>query len=44
MKVIVCDTYEELSKQAAVDIIETLKTVDQPLICTASGDSPAGLR
>ena len=43
MKVIVCDTYEELSKQAAVDIIETLKTVDQPLICTASGDSPAGL-
>ena len=43
MKVIVCDTYEELSKQAAEDIIETLKTVDQPLICTASGDSPAGL-
>src|SRR5688572_2493656 len=43
MKVIISDTYEELSKQAAVDIIESLKSIEQPLICTASGDSPAGL-
>lgn len=43
MKIIVTDTYEELSKRAAADLIEFLKAVQQPLICTASGDSPSGL-
>ncbi|MGZ5135277.1 MAG: glucosamine-6-phosphate deaminase [Flavitalea sp.] len=43
MKVIVSDTYKELSKQAAEDIIESLISIPQPLICTASGDSPARL-
>lgn len=43
MKVIVTDTYEDLSRQAAEDIISSLKSIQQPLICTASGDSPARL-
>ncbi len=43
MKIIVADTYEAMSKQVADDIIELIRQVKQPLICTASGDSPAGL-
>jgi glucosamine-6-phosphate isomerase len=43
MKIIVCNTYEELSKQIADDLIEITRSSGQPLICTASGDSPAGL-
>jgi glucosamine-6-phosphate isomerase len=43
MKTIVCDTYEELSKRIADDLAMTTKSIEHPLICTASGDSPAGL-
>src|SRR5215216_5342221 len=43
MKIFVTETYEELSKQAADDLIQSVQSIQQPLICTASGDSPAGL-
>ena len=43
MKIFVSDTYEMMSKQAADEVIEVMQSRKQPLICTASGDSPAGL-
>jgi galactosamine-6-phosphate isomerase len=43
MNIYIADTKEELSKKIASDIIESLRPIEHPLICTASGDSPAGL-
>jgi galactosamine-6-phosphate isomerase len=43
MNVQVFSTYEELSKQAAEDITQLLSHKETPLVCMASGDSPAGL-
>ena len=43
MNLVVADTYEDLSKRIADDIISSLRSIKHPLICTASGDSPAGL-
>ena len=43
MKIFVDDTYEMMSKKAADEIIEIMQSRKKPLICTASGDSPAGL-
>src|SRR5437762_4617366 len=43
MKLFISDTYEKMSRQAADNVIEMMRSRDQPLICTASGDSPAGL-
>jgi galactosamine-6-phosphate isomerase len=43
MKLLIADTYEALSRQTADDLIQLLKDKDHPLLCTASGDSPAGL-
>ena len=43
MKLLISDTYEKMSRQAADDVIEMMHSRDQPLICTASGHSPAGL-
>ena len=43
MKLAISDTYEAMSKQAAADMLQLLQSIDQPLICTASGASPAGL-
>jgi len=43
MKIFIADTYEAMSKQAANDVIELMQLVREPLICTASGHSPAGL-
>lgn len=43
MEFSVSDTYEAMSKKVADDIIQLMQPVKQPLICTASGDSPAGL-
>jgi glucosamine-6-phosphate isomerase len=43
MKIFVGDTYEMMSKQAADDVVELMRARKQPLICTASGASPAGL-
>jgi len=43
MKVFVDDTYEASSIHAADDLIGKVNSVKNPVICTASGDSPAGL-
>lgn len=43
MKIFTANTYDELSKQAAVDLLQFVGSNPAPLICTASGDSPAGL-
>lgn len=43
MKIFIAETYEDLSKQAVDDLLESVRLIKQPLICTASGDSPAGL-
>jgi len=43
MKIIIRDTYEDMSRQAARDLIETVQLSDKPLFCPASGDTPVGL-
>jgi len=43
MKIKIADTNYELSQQAADEILEFTSSIKEPLICTASGDSPSGL-
>jgi galactosamine-6-phosphate isomerase len=43
MKIIVRDTFDAMSKEAAKEMMNILRTIPEPLICTASGASPAGL-
>jgi len=43
MKIIVGDSYEAMSQKAADVAVELMQQFIKPLICTASGDSPAGL-
>jgi galactosamine-6-phosphate isomerase len=43
MNIIVSNTYEELSNNAANAIIKNMQTRENPLLCVASGDSPTGL-
>jgi len=43
MTVHVLPRYEELSKKAVEDLSDLLSSVDKPLVCVASGDSPFGL-
>jgi glucosamine-6-phosphate isomerase len=43
MKISIFDTYDELSKKAAEDLIDLMQCRKDPLLCIASGDSPAGL-
>lgn len=43
MKIFTGDTYEAMSWQAASDIISLTQTLKKPVLCTASGDTPAGL-
>ena len=43
MKIFVADNYEKMSKQAAADVIDVMQSRSQPVICAASGHSPAGL-
>jgi glucosamine-6-phosphate isomerase len=43
MEIIVADTYDSLSAQAADDLIQLMQSRKDPLLCTASGDTPAGL-
>jgi glucosamine-6-phosphate isomerase len=43
MKLFIADTYDALSRQTADDLVLLLKEKVQPLLCVASGDSPAGL-
>jgi glucosamine-6-phosphate isomerase len=43
MNIVVNETYEEMSLVAAREILQLLQLLPSPLICTASGDTPAGL-
>ena len=43
MKVIVSDTYDEMSKAAAQKAVEILSGIAKPLVCIASGDTPTGM-
>ena len=43
MQIFVSETYEALSRRAVIHLVEYVKDFDHPLICMASGDSPAGL-
>jgi len=43
MKIIVAETYEAISKKAVDDLVALTQSVREPLVCTASGDSPSGL-
>jgi len=43
MNIKISADYSELSKQIADDLISFVQKIDEPLICPASGDSPAGL-
>jgi glucosamine-6-phosphate isomerase len=43
MKIIICDNYEKLAQQATNDVIELMQSFNHPLLCTASGESPAGI-
>ena len=43
MRIVIAQTYAAISLQAANDVKEILQSAPQPLLCVASGDSPAGL-
>lgn len=43
MKVFVDDSSDASSMHAADDLIERVRSINNPVICTASGDSPAGM-
>lgn len=43
MQIFINDTYEDLSKQAAADVIALMQASANKLLCIASGDTPAGL-
>lgn len=43
MKLFITNTYTELSQQAAEDLVQLTATTNAPVVCTASGDTPAGL-
>jgi galactosamine-6-phosphate isomerase len=43
MKIIISNSYEDMSKQSANDLIETMQLFDKPLLCPASGSTPVGL-
>lgn len=43
MKLIINNTYEEMSRKAVNDLLGILQLITNPLMCTASGDSPKGM-
>ncbi|MDP4254519.1 MAG: glucosamine-6-phosphate deaminase, partial [Bacteroidota bacterium] len=43
MKTFIFDSFAALSVQAAEDLITLTAAKEHPLVCVASGDSPAGL-
>ena len=43
MKITIADTYAVMSLHAAWELARVLKEKEHPLVCTASGDSPAGM-
>ncbi len=43
MKLLISDTYNEMSHKAVNDLLNFIKGKQHPLLCTASGDSPKGM-
>ena len=43
MKLIINNTYKEMSRKAVNDLLGILQLITNPLMCTASGDSPKGM-
>lgn len=43
MQIKISDSYETMSKLCVTDLLETLENIKEPLICTASGDTPKGM-
>jgi len=43
MKLFIGETYESMSKRAVEDMMEIIQPLKNPVLCTASGDTPAGL-
>jgi glucosamine-6-phosphate isomerase len=43
MKIIIEDTYEQMSDRAAEMVAGLMQSKERPLLCAASGDTPAGL-
>lgn len=43
MKIVINESYDDMSRAAAKDILQLTQALPSPLICTASGDTPAGL-
>lgn len=43
MEIFIADTYGDSSKQAAEAVTKLMRSQTNPLLCPASGDSPAGL-
>lgn len=43
MKIVIAENYAELSEKATNDLLQIVKDKQAPVVCTASGDSPAGM-
>ena len=43
MEIFIHENYEALSGAAANEVLRRMKSTDNPLLCVASGDTPAGL-
>lgn len=43
MQILVSDTYEIMSKLCVDDLLSKTENIKEPLICTASGDTPKGM-
>jgi galactosamine-6-phosphate isomerase len=43
MNMVITDSYEEMSRQAAEELLRVIQSMEQPLICPASGSSPEGM-
>ena len=43
MELFIAKNYEELSQQAAAELVKFMRKAPSPLLCVASGDTPSGL-
>jgi glucosamine-6-phosphate isomerase len=43
MKIFIADTYRDMSEQATNQLLSLIEPINNPVICPASGDTPAGL-
>ncbi|MDQ6903056.1 MAG: glucosamine-6-phosphate deaminase [Bacteroidota bacterium] len=43
MQIRISDSYQIMSKLCVTDLLDTLEDIKEPLICTASGDTPKGM-